>query len=236
MKPVARITLCKAGTRLRGHGREGGKAGKLFPLMLFLFLSASLFSPVWSIATESPMEIVRKTSTRMLGVLKDEREIIEQDPTRLYDLVVDIVLPYFDFERMSRWTLGKHWRRASPEQRERFVEEFRTLLVRTYGSALADYADEKIVYLPMQMKKGDAKVVVRTEIQQPGNLPIPINYSMYEKDSEWKVYDVSIDGISLVANYRTIFSSDIRQGGLDKLIEKLASDNEKLLTTIQESG
>ena len=172
----------------------------------------------------SPQELVRDTSSRMLAALRDERQVIAENPGRLYELVADIVLPYFDFERMSQWVLGKNWRRATPEQRTRFVEQFRKLLVRTYGNALSDYADEKIIYLPFNDAAKERKVTVRTEIEQGGST-IPIFYSMYNSRQGWKVYDVAISGVSLVTNYRSTFSGIIRSEGMDTLIDQLVERN-----------
>jgi phospholipid transport system substrate-binding protein len=172
-----------------------------------------------------PETLVRQTSERMLTVLKQQHDVIKAEPARLYGLVDDIVLPHFDFERMARWVLGKNWRQATPEQQQRFVVEFRNLLVRTYGTALLEYNDEEVRFLPLRMSAGADEVTVRTEVQKPGGLPIPINYSMYRRADGWKVYDVVIDGISLVSNYRTDFSAQIRSGGIDALIARIAERN-----------
>ncbi|MDH5469215.1 MAG: ABC transporter substrate-binding protein [Gammaproteobacteria bacterium] len=171
-----------------------------------------------------PQELVRDTSSRMLSALRDEQDAIKNNPGRLYELVSDIVLPYFDFRRMSQWVLGKNWRTATPDQRERFVEEFRKLLVRTYGTALSEYADEKIIYLPFAASNDARMVTVRTEIEQGGST-IPISYSMYNSSEGWKVYDVAISGVSLVTNYRSTFGTIIRDEGMDSLIKQLVERN-----------
>jgi len=173
----------------------------------------------------TPLEVVRDTSSRMLLALQSERTRIAQDSGRLYELVAEIVLPYFDFRRMSQWVLGRNWRTATAQQRERFVEQFRILLVRTYGRALSEYADEKVIYLPFDAGSEVDRVTVRTEIEQRGGAPIPVSYSMYLSDSGWKVYDVAISGVSLVTNYRSSFGSIIRKDGMDSLIEQLGSRN-----------
>ncbi|HUT40771.1 MAG TPA: ABC transporter substrate-binding protein [Gammaproteobacteria bacterium] len=172
----------------------------------------------------TPLELVQDTSSRMLAALKDNKAAIKQDSSRLYDLVSTIVLPYFDFERMSQWVLGKNWRTATPEQRDRFVEQFRALLVRTYGQALSDYANEKIIYLPFAGDLSAPTVTVRTEIEQAGST-IPISYSMYRSRDGWKVYDVAISGVSLVTNYRSSFGNIIRDKGIDNLIRQLTDKN-----------
>ena len=191
-------------------------------LLMLLAATAAGATPEPDVIT--PQELVRDTSSRMLSALRDEQDTIAENPGRLYELVADIVLPYFDFRRMSQWVLGKNWRRATPGQRERFVEEFRKLLVRTYGTALSEYADEKIVYLPFAASNSARTVTVRTEIEQGGST-IPISYSMYNSREGWKVYDVAISGISLVTNYRSTFGSIIRSKGMDSLIDQLVERN-----------
>lgn len=172
-----------------------------------------------------PETLVRQTSDRMLAVLKEQQDVIKAEPKRLYGLVDDIVLPHFDFVRMARWVLGKHWRKATQAQQQQFVDEFRTLLVRTYGTALLEYTDQKINFLPLRMAEGSEDVTVRTEVVKPGGLPIPISYSMFHREDGWKVYDVSIDGISLVSNYRADFSAQIGSVGMDGLIQRLVERN-----------
>lgn len=195
----------------------------LFPSVIVLLLSVTA-SAEPSTHDLSPQELVRDTSSRMLAALRDERQVIAENPGRLYELVSDIVLPYFDFEKMSQWVLGKNWRQATPEQRTRFVDQFRNLLIRTYGTALSDYADEKIIYLPFNDAGDQRKVTVRTEIEQ-GGTTIPIFYSMYNSEQGWKVYDVAISGVSLVTNYRSTFASIIRSEGMDNLIDQLVERN-----------
>ncbi len=185
-----------------------------------------LLLPLSVPATEgSPQQLVRDTSSRMLAAMRAEQDSIAQDPARLYVLVEEIVLPNFDFRRMSQWVLGKNWRAATAQQRELFVGEFRQLLVRTYGTALLEYADEELVYLPFTETTDAKSVTVRTEIDQPGVGVIPINYSMYRSNAGWKVYDISISGVSLVTNYRSTYGSIIRNDGIDHLIDQLAERN-----------
>lgn len=178
-------------------------------------------------AAQSPQDLVQQTAEQMLNKLRTERQVIEQHPGRIYELVNEIVLPHFDFERMSNWVLGKYWRTATPAQRDRFTQEFRTLLVRTYAKSLSEYTDNKITYLPMRGGPQQSEVKVRTEVEQPGGFPIPIDYDLYRKGDDWKVYDVTIDGVSLVTNYRTTFANQIREDGLDKLIATLADRNQQ---------
>ncbi len=194
------------------------------PFTLMLSLALMAFGPQ-VFPSQPPQELVRDTSTQMLTRLRQEKTVIEQAPERLYELVSEVVMPHFDFERMARWTLGKYWRRATPAQRNQFISEFRSLLVRKYGSALAVYVDEEIDYLPFTMNENDTRVTVHTEINPANGIPVTIAYRLHRTDGDWLVYDVSIEGISLVTNYRTTFTSKIRRDGLDKLISQLAAIN-----------
>ena len=195
---------------------------RVFAPLLALLLAVSVLVMA---ADVSPQELVRDTSSRMLLAMHEEHDIIEKDTAHLYQLVEEIVLPYFDFQRMSQWVLGKNWRNATAQQREQFVEQFRMLLVRTYGTALLEYADEEIEYLPFTGQQNADNVTVRTEIDQAGVGVIPITYSMYQSGAGWKVYDISISGVSLVTNYRSTYGSIIRKDGIDRLIHQLADRN-----------
>ena len=193
--------------------------------LLATLLLLSLTRPAMATTAGQAETLVRMTTEQTLAVLRAEREILKAEPGRVYLLVDGIVLPHFDFYRMSRWVLGKHWRSASREQRSRFVEEFRTLLVKTYATALLAYSDERVEIVPARKRGQVTRTTVRTEIRRPGSLPIPINYSMYLKDELWKVRDVTIDGISLVANYRSTFGAQIQRQGLEELIRRLEAHN-----------
>jgi phospholipid transport system substrate-binding protein len=186
-----------------------------------------LLNSAWVLAAPSAQELVQQTSDRMITAIKAERDIIKENPERLFALVEEIILPHFDFERMSSWVLGKHWRSATAEQKTQFTQEFRTLLVRTYATAMGEYSDQNITYLPVKAAPDATDVTVKTEIEQPGGPAIPITYNLFLKDGNWKVQDVVIDNTSLVANYRSSFSSEIKRDGLDALISKLAARNQQ---------
>jgi phospholipid transport system substrate-binding protein len=193
-------------------------------LLLALIL---LFTANVSFAAMSPQELVEDTAEKVLTKLKQDRDKIKQDPAYLHGLVDEYVLPHFDFQRMAKWVLGKHWRKANADQRKRFVAEFKTLLVRTYASSLSEFSDQKLVYLSMRGKEAKGNVTVRSEVEQPGGFPIPINYRLHKKGDAWKVYDVTIDDISLIANYRSSFGREIRNAGLDALLKTLSKRNER---------
>lgn len=183
-----------------------------------------LTTPVVASAS-MPEDIVRQTSDQMLAELTDRKQELQASPGKIYDLVEHIVLPRFDFQRMSRLVLGKYWPRASESEKGAFVNAFQELLVRTYATALLNYSGQEIVYLPVQRKADSNEVTVNTQVQSTGALPIPIDYRLYRDGDDWKVFDVSIDGISLVSNYRSSFASQIRRHKLSGLIQKLEQRN-----------
>ncbi len=197
----------------------------LAPAAVLVVVLVMPFTTAASAHEISPLDLVRDTSSRMLVALKDESAAIAADPAVLDKLVADIVLPYFDFRRMSQWVLGKYYRKATAEQRERFVAEFRKLLMRTYGRFLYDYAGEKVVYLPAADANNATSVKVRTEIELSGTPTISVTYSLYPGSNGWKVYDVAFDGVSMVTNYRSSFGRIIRTEGMDSLITQMAQRN-----------
>jgi len=204
--------------------------------ILFIVLPLVWLSPVSAMAVESPLELVQTTTEKLLAELKADQNTIHSHPDKIYSLVADIVLPHFDFERMAQLSLGKYWRQLSPQQRERFVSEFRLLLVRTYGTALADYNDQQVEYKPLRMNDNDERVTIKTEIKQAGSPPIPVDYSLYRQDGQWKVYDIVIDGISLVTNYRASFAASFRSKGAEGLIEELVARNRPPGPAVTEAG
>jgi len=169
-----------------------------------------------------PDQIVRENVAKILGLLKANRDAYAKDNKKLYSMVHQEVLPHFDFKAMSRSVLGRHWRQANEDQRTRFTNAFRDLLVRTYATVLLKYTNEEVIYQPFKGKSGDKVAVVRTEVK-PGNgrPPIPINYSFYNKNTSWKVYDVTVEGVSLVTNYRSTYANTIRNEGIDALIASM---------------
>lgn len=205
---------------------------KQFMTCLLMIGGAAATALVSGADTHPAEEIIRQTSDHILTQLRKERNVMQTNPNRVYELVDKIVLPHFDFGKMSSWVLGKYWRQASARQKKSFAKEFRVLLVRTYAKSLADNMDMKVEYFPLKSApqkgtKDATNVTVRTEIPLEGGFPLPIDYSLYLKNNTWKVYDISIDGISLVNNYRTTFANEIRRDGLQKLIKKLAARNQQ---------
>jgi len=202
---------------------------------LLLLLAAVLMLSVLGVvrAEISPEQLVRSTADVILAEIKKNREVYSKDFAKLYKMADEKVLPHFDFRRMSQWVLGRSWRDATPEQRDRFVSAFRDLLVRTYSTALLNYKDQEIVYLPVPVQAGSDEALVKTEVKQSGGQPnIPIYYSFYKnRDGAWKVYDVTIEGVSLVTNYRSVYATKIREKGIDALIREIEDNNKKALAS-----
>lgn len=176
----------------------------------------------------APDALVKETSEKVLAALDANKARYEKEPELVYQLVNDIVLPHMDFKAMSKLALGKFWREANDTQQAEFVDAFKIMLVRTYSKSLTQYSGQTIEYKPYQPPAaGKRTVVVNTEIKQSSGPAIPIDYRLYTKGGIWKVYDIKIDGISLVTNYRNSFASDIRKVGMDGLIEKLQAKYNK---------
>jgi phospholipid transport system substrate-binding protein len=157
--------------------------------------------------------------------LKEKGEQIKEDPDLVYGLVHEYILPHLDEVTIAKLALGKNWRVATREQKLEFINEFRDLLIRTYGKSLSEFSDQQINYFPVRMEKGEEKVVVKSEVIQPGGPPIPVAYRMRIKDDAWKVYDLSIDGVSLVTSYRGTFDQEVRKGGIEGLLKYLKDKN-----------
>ena len=201
-----------------------------FPIILMM--SLFIVSGLVRANAQSAEDIVKSTADQVIKKIAENRAGLDAHPEQLYDLINDLVIPHFDFTSMSKWVLGNNWRQASDEQREKFVNEFRTLLVRTYARALLEYSDQQINYLPVQSDPNSNLVVVKTEVQSTGSPPVPIDYRMHVSNGGWKVVDVIVDGISLIATYRGSFASEIRKNGIDALISKLTERNETRVSAI----
>ena len=193
----------------------------------FKYLAAAYLFTLLSVAHAevAPDVLVKQTADDVLSTIKNDKEIQAGNQKKLFALAEEKILPNFDFDRVCRMVLGKNWKVATTEQKASFQKEFRSLLLRTYASALGKYRDQVIEYKPLRSEAGATNVSVKTRILQPGGQPIAVDYSLVKGDSGWKVYDIVIESVSLVTNYRSQFSNEIRQNGLDSLIKKLADKN-----------
>lgn len=194
---------------------------KLIFTMLLFFSTGSLSQGMSE--GMGPDELIRTTSEKLLGEFTANRAAYEADHHSLYQMVNDIAIPHFDFARMTKIVLGKHYKNATPEQISSFSEEFKTLLVRTYSQALFQYSDEKIKHIPAVPFRDD--MIVREEIDVGAAVPVRLEYFLGKKDGMWKVYDVRIDGISLVTTFRKSYNVTISRKGLPVLIADLQKKN-----------
>lgn len=191
---------------------------------LFIATSMLCFS-VGVFASEGPDVLVKRTAEDVLAVVKNDKDIQAGNQQKIFALAEEKILPNFNFDRVSRLVLGKNWTKATPEQKTAFQNEFRSLLLRTYATALSKYKNQVIEYKPLRLEDGATSATVKTAILQPGGQPVAVDYALEKQADAWKVYDIVIEGVSLVTNYRGQFAQEIRQSGLDSLIKKLADKN-----------
>lgn len=196
-------------------------------IKVFILVLASCFTQGLLAAETNPQVLIEQTASQVLKEIKANSTLYNEDANKLYDLVERTVLKHFDFDAMTELALGRFSKDVSAAQKPLIVQEFRALLVRTYGKALLEYNDQKIIYLPMEGTLASGAVTVRTEIEQGGGFPIPLNYSLRHGDQGWMVYDISVDGISLVTNYRSSFARQINKDGIDGLIQTLRERNQQ---------
>ena len=176
-------------------------------------------------AGTAAQDLVRQVASRIIEELDSESGSLRDNPERAYELAERLVLPYLDVERMARRVLGKRWRAATPEQQTRFVSAFRTMLVRTYALVLHEYRGQTVTYLDPVPRKKDDEIVIPVRIEVAGGKTMRVAYAMQGTGSDWKVFDVAVDGVSLVTNYRSSFRSEIARHGIERLIERLESNN-----------
>ena len=187
--------------------------------------------------TDSPRALLQQTAQEMITALNDNRDRIKQDPDYAQTLVEKILLPHVDFITASKWVLGKYWKDASKEQKLRFIRQFRSLLLRFYSSALAEYLnthnealDPNVMrFFPLRDGSGDNQITLRSEVIPKTGNPVPVLYHMHKTSRGWKVYDVSVEGVSVITTYKTSFASEIQQNGLDAFLDSLQDRNAKLL-------
>jgi phospholipid transport system substrate-binding protein len=173
---------------------------------------------------KGPEVLIKEVSTDVLDAVKADKTIQAGDVAKVGALVDAKVMPFVNFERMTRSAVGRHWRTATPEQQKRLQEEFKTLLVRTYSGALAQVKDQTVQLKPARFSPEDKEVVIKTEVKGKGD-PIQLDYRLEKSDAGWKIYDVNVLGVWLVENYKNSFAQEISAGGIDGLIAKMAERN-----------
>jgi len=193
---------------------------------LLRFFGAALFIPIAQAQVLAPDVLVKTITEEVVAILKQDKDIQAGDPKKVAELLETKVVPHFNFTRMTRIAMARNWRSASPEQQKELTGEFKTLLVRTYSTAISSYRDQKIDYKPLRAKPEDTEVTVKSEVKQSGSSqPVSIDYEMEKTPNGWKVYDVKVGGVSLVTTYRDTFASEVKDRGVDGLIKSLSAKN-----------
>ena len=186
----------------------------------------ALLVPLAQAQQPAPDVLVKSITEEVVAILKKDQDIQAGDPKKVADLIDTKVVPHFNFIRMTRLAMARNWRLASPEQQKELAGEFKTLLVRTYSTALSNYRDQQIDYKPLRAKPEDTEVTVKSDVKQSGSSqPVTIEYEMEKTPGGWKVYDVKVGGVSLVTTYRDTFASEVKERGVDGLIKSLAAKN-----------
>lgn len=197
---------------------------KEFKMKKIALLFSLLFFAL-NVHAQSPKDLIRATTDAVIADIKVNLENYKKEPAKLYEFVETTVLKHFDFKRMTHLALGKYRRKMNAQQEVEMVNVFQELLVRTYSKALLEYEDQGVLYLSSKGSVARGEVIVRTVIDQPGGFPIPLNYKLYLSNNAWMVYDISVDNVSLVTNYRSSFSRQIKKSGIDGLIKSLRERN-----------
>ena len=176
-----------------------------------------------------PQQVIQNISTQLQKKLQDKS--FTKDFAQVTRFVNGVISLHTDFDKIAPLVLGKHWKTATTEEQKRFKHEFQALIVRTYSRAFIEYNDWTIRFMPLEMSNETSKVIVKTEILQPGQQPVNVDYRMFLNNGEWKVYDIMIDGVSLVTNYRSTFSDEIQtKGSLSAVIDGLVKRNAEALS------
>ena len=173
----------------------------------------------------SPEQLVQKITNEVLESIKSDKQLAAGDKQKAVKLAEEKVLPYIDFEEATRLAVGRAWAKATPEQKKKLVSEFRNMLVRTYSNAIGGYEGQTLKVLPSRGKQDPQDTTVRTQFVRQGAPPLPIDFQMRKTDNTWKVYDINVEGISLVLTYRSEFDAIVKQQGIDGLLKRLAQKN-----------
>jgi len=193
-------------------------------LIFMLALAGTVVSAAH--AQDAPDQLVRRVADDVLKIVQEDRELRVGSQSKMAQLIEEKIVPHFDFERMTRLAVGRSWRQATPPQQEALIGEFRALLVRSYSAAYNAYSNIAVEVKPLRLQPSDEDVQVKTQIKLPGGAPpVGVDYSMYKASSTWKVYDVTVDGVSLVTTYRSTFADQVSRGGIDGLVKALTEMN-----------
>ena len=194
--------------------------GRLLPWLFACVMLAAM--PLR--ADPGPMELLQTVTDQVLEIVRQDPDVLG-DPARLRAIASEYILPHIDFRTLSRWVLGKHWRRATQEQRDRFIVQFRELLLNSYLRSVTGYRDNTVKFLPPRPGQPDGRALVDAEISQPNGPPIHAEFRMHQVAAQWLIYDVAVEGISLVATHRSSFSREISNNGIAGLLSRLEAMN-----------
>ncbi len=197
--------------------------------LLAVFLSLMPLAKASAADLSPPQQIIQNVSTTIQEKMRDK--VFTKDFIQVTQFVKGVIDPHADFDKISILVLGKLWKTATADEKERFKIEFQTLLVRAYSRAFVEFNNWTLRFTPTELDSGATKTIVKTEVLQPGNQPIAVEYRMVMSHGDWKVYDIIIDGVSLVTNYRTTFSEEVKsKGSLSAVIDGLVKRNTEALT------
>jgi phospholipid transport system substrate-binding protein len=201
---------------------------RLFGLLFALLVVA----PQWAGAADivPPDVQIKNITNEVLDIISKDKDLQENGKTgpAIEKIDAKVLQPHFNFSHMTSLAMGKEWRKATPEQKKVLIQEFKTLLVRTYSNALTIYKTPTVKFKPSHFQPTDTEVLIRTQVLQPGINPADIDYSLEKVGDEWKVFDVVVDGVSLVTNYRDFFAQEVRKGGIEGAIKSLQTKNRTL--------
>ena len=207
-------------------------------LFLLGFLLIANTPAIANTDTQAPDDMLKAATLEMLRSINNHRDEIKQSPDKLKSLVEEIILPHLDFIGASKIVMGKYWRRAETKQKVAFIKQFRLLLLRFYSSALAEYLsgeknkalpEDLIHYFPIKLNEGETSLTVRAELQSESGKTIPIYYRVHLTSKGWKIFDVSVEGISMITTYKNNFATQFKNQGVDALIASLEEKNKQLL-------
>jgi len=209
-------------------------AFRLSPFDLFLLLLLFLVPTALQGAQSAPDALLKSVTSDVVASLKQDHDLVD-DPARLASLIEAKVLPAFDFSLMTQFAMGKNWRQTTPAQQDRLTAEFKKMLIRSYSGMLTTYRDHTITYMPIRYVPGDTDATVRSEVVKQGSKGLRVDYQLTKMAGRWKVYDVKLDGVSVVTAYRDGFAARIRDAGVDGLIRTLAEKNRQGLAVTRTS-
>ncbi|MBV8032513.1 MAG: ABC transporter substrate-binding protein [Betaproteobacteria bacterium] len=193
-------------------------------ILASFFLAAALALPAYA-DDLPPDQLVQAVTNDVLAAIKSDKQLAAGDKQKALKLAEEKVIPHVDFEEATRLAVGRAWQQASPDQRQQLVSEFRSMLVRTYSNAIQAYEGQTLKVLPSRGKQADDDTTVRTQFMRAGGKPLPIDFQMHKTAQGWKIYDIVVEGVSLVLTYRSEFDAVVKQSGIDGLLKRLAQKN-----------